>query len=298
MIPDLRRFINFKNFLFQFFLYLSFFSFISLADLMLFEKNPSIESAYVFRFISSIVLGFFLFYLSRKKFGFIQANPFNFLVSTLIIFLLIHPSEHIYFLYMAIFFAWLGKRINVSNQPVFNPAALGIFLTFVVTLFLKQAHLIPETLLISWWGADMQQKFAESNRLLQIGIPFILLGGFMYFTDKFKKGLFAATFFITFILLSGGYYYVSSGNIVEAVRQANISLFNSTAFLILVMLSEPKTSPVFPRQQSILGILGGILLFIFIFVDPISKYVFEPFIVVILLTNIATFFLKQQKLLK
>ena len=40
-------------------------------------------------------------------------------------------------------------------------------------------------------------------------------------------------------------------------------LFNATAFCALVMLPEPKTSPIFINQQIIVGGIAGMTLFIF-----------------------------------
>lgn len=49
-------------------------------------------------------------------------------------------------------------------------------------------------------------------------------------------------------------YHASSSETIDFILA---SFFNSFAFLTLVMLPEPKTSPVFTKQQVVVAVLTG-----------------------------------------
>jgi Na+-translocating ferredoxin:NAD+ oxidoreductase RnfD subunit len=296
MIQEIKKYLNLKNALTQFFLFLSVFTLISLWDLLFFTKQPQLRGQYILELVTCIAGSLIFYTITKKHLGVVQTNPLNFLVTCMIIFLLIHPSNPLIFYVMAIMAAWLGKYFfRYNNQPIFNPAALGLTITYVVTELLVKAHLLSTGLLVSWWGADMQQKFVENNFILHIALPVLLLFGFFYCAERFKKGLYSATFFLSYLFAIFAYNLYTQNSSTETVEFVSAAFFNSTAFLALVMLPEPKTSPSFPRQKVVIGFIAGIATFVYTFF--LQNIITEPFLATVLTANLLTLLFKQRKLL-
>jgi hypothetical protein len=190
--------------------------------------------------------------------------------------------------------ALVGKTfIRDRGAPIFNPAALGIGLGYILSLFLLKAGILRETLFESWWGADLQFTFFKFSPVLWV-ISFVILGLFIYYCKRFNKLTHAIAFYVTYIGLAFLYFQVKAVPVIWMTYLMNI-FTGSFIFLAFVMVSEPKTSPVLKDQQLWLGITGGVILFIFsnIFPDYIPALNIEiPTIAALLLLNYITYVVK------
>lgn len=293
MFKDLLVYINIKNPLFRFFMWLSFFGFVALADLIIPTTNVAARNEYIVKFIFTFLTSGGVFYLIRYGFGVKAANPFNFLVSTWIVFLLIHPTNSFWMFPFAVLAIAIGKFLFKRNrQPIFNPAALAILLTYLVAKIITIGNPNADTLLVSWWGADMFQNITQEIPIVNVVVPVLFLGTFLFTTTLFKKTTYALSFLITFLISSFVYMFFTS-SLESATNFVSLALFNATAFAALVMIPEPKTSPVFPNQQLIVGIIGGLLLLFFNTV--LTAFPIDPLINTILVTNLVVLIIKMQK---
>ncbi len=258
MLSDILKYINWKNSLFQFFLFLSFFGIISFFDLVIPTKNIIERNDYILKMLVTFITSASIYYLTRYGFGIIQSNPLNYLISTCIVFLLIHPTNSVWYFVFAVIAIAIGKFVVKKNKmPVLNPAAFALFLTYLLSWVVQLTVAGADTLLISWWGADMFQNITSRIPVLNILVPLFFLFGFAYFANAFKKIPYAISFFVSYIILLFVFTQTQS-TVSQATDLAYTMLFNATAFCALVMLPEPKTSPVFMKQQIIVGIVAGI----------------------------------------
>ena len=153
----------------------------------------------------------------------------NVLITLLITALLVHPVGSLEELWQPALAAALVMAVkfwpNFRKQPIFNPAALGLLLASFAGVF------------VSWWGA--------SFGLLALGLV-LLVGG--YATWKFRKWYLV----LTFLILNG--LWVGLGDSVESLQF--IYTDATIYFLIMVMLLEPKTSPIKKYPQIIAGVIA------------------------------------------
>ncbi len=188
MLKDLLSYINIKNPLFRFFLWISFFGFIALADLLISTKSSTEQTAYIWKFVITFLTSGAVFYIIRYGFGMKAANPLNFLISTWIVFLLIHPTNNLWIFYIAVIAIALSKFLFKRNrQPIFNPAAFAIVITYLITKLISLVNPSAQSLLVSWWGADMFQNSTQNIPILNVIIPVTFLFTFIYTTTLFKK---------------------------------------------------------------------------------------------------------------
>ncbi|HRN71450.1 MAG TPA: hypothetical protein PLS49_09830, partial [Candidatus Woesebacteria bacterium] len=184
----------------------------------------------------------------------------------------------------------VGKLLfRKSKQPIFNPAALAITLTYIISVILHSINPDIDTLLVSWWGADMFQNITQNIPIVNILVPVFFLIMFFRYADSFKKANYIFAFFITF-LGSTFIYMLLTASLDSAISFISLAIFNSTAFAALVMIPEPKTSPSFPKQQILAGIIAGLGLLTFNTV--FTMFPIDPLINTVLLANIITFILK------
>lgn len=297
MLSEIRKFLNPRNPLFQFAVFLCGFAALSTFDL--FAETTEVAEKIIFTKNIILVAGLYIvaYYAARYTFGFTITNPLNVLVSSLLIYLLVHPTNPWWFFVLVFIGVFAGKYFfSLRNQPIFNPTAFGLFFTLYLTKILFALKLAPDSLLISWWGADIRQQFLEKSGALHIVVAVCLLLTFMYFARAFKKLNYALIFFLTYIFCYFGYNLLISHDFLATLRLVSAALFDSTAFLALVMIAEPKTSPVMPRQHFVIGIISGIALFLY--VVPLINVVAEPFISTVLTANLFTAVIKQKRLLQ
>lgn len=297
---DFAKFANPKNNLFRFSLFLLTFSAIATVDLFTGIPDGQTGNRELYKNIFNIVLVLFLYFslyiFTRYRLNITFVNPFNLLVSSLLIYLLLHPTNLWWLFILAFIGVFAGKYFfTLKNQPIFNPAAFGIIFALYLSKLLNLLGLSDQTLLISWWGADIRQQFlAASPIALQIVIIVLLLAGFVFFARSFKKLKYALFFFFTYGALFLGYNaFVAQVSFTLMSELFAGLLTDATPFLALVMLAEPKTSPITLRNQLYVGIASGTILFVFI--TMIHDRIAEPFALTILAANSLTFILKQKR---
>ncbi len=160
------------------------------------------------------------------------------MITTLILFLLFDPtSPWWYFPLVRIVTEGAQYLFRAPGGPLFNPAALG---TVIVSFF----GILP-----SWWGANQAPRFMILDTDVSIFAFFTLfIAGYVAY--KYKKiPLILATllsFIVSFFLCLGE-------------NPTPIVIEGTLLFYLLVMVPEPKTSPVLQKEQVIYGCIIGVL---------------------------------------
>ena len=294
MFVELKKFFNLKSTLVQYTLVLSIFLLVSAIELAI--NDSSVKTPLIINFFSIYISSLVLFLITTKVLKFKGANYFNYSITTIILYLLIHPTTAWWIFPIAIVMTVAAKYIFRYRQlPIFNPAAMGLFLTYCLSVLLHKMGFIHETLFVSWWGAELNRtSYAQSPALYILPAIFVVL--LLYFSHKYKKLLHGAVFLITYLLTATIFSLVTGKSINTIFQLITFTLLSSYAFLSFVMVTEPKTSPIIPKQQIILGIIGGMLLFIFANYLPHIKTMLEiPEIIALLILNIFTLIFKRRR---
>ncbi|HLL60538.1 MAG TPA: hypothetical protein VK338_02380 [Candidatus Nitrosocosmicus sp.] len=272
-----------------------FFSLISIYDLFIHDPGNIID--YILRMTSVVVTAGLSYFLLLKLFK-IKLNIWYFIITQIILILLIHPTNTLWYFPLTVGITVLLKAVvRFKGSPIFNPAGFGLFVTFYLTDLLHKLGLTKESLFVSWWGSDIVRTMYETSMILRI-IPIILLLTFIYFAWRFRKLLHASFFAFTFIVFMLVYSAIQgSANEFNQVTQLIFALtLNAFAFLTLVMVSEPKTSPILRNHQITLGILGGVLLFV-VTIYPLPIGDIDPYILGLIMLNLLTFLFKKYRVL-
>lgn len=294
MIKDILKLMNWKNITFQFsillvvVLCLSFFDVIWFANDNFERVNDVINLVVLF----AVSEGFYVlnYYFFKLK----NVNYLHLGITASIIFLVVHTTTPWFMYIVVMVMALLGKfLIRGKSGPVFNPAALGIALGYVVSVVLVKMGLLQETLFESWWGSDLQFTFYKYLPVLWV-LSAGLLFGFLYYAKRFNKLNHGLAYYLTYMIIS--FLYLQVKGIPISWNTYLLNLFTgSFIFLSFVMVTEPKTSPVMKNQQVWLGITGGIILFVFsnIIPDYFSFLNVEiPVVSALLVLNFITYFVK------
>ncbi|MCR4326132.1 MAG: hypothetical protein NUV52_00560 [Candidatus Roizmanbacteria bacterium] len=286
MIQDLKKYLNLKTPLFQFFLFLSLFGIISTIDLLISTVNPVERNQYLMNAVVVLMMGCVVYYLIRYGFGVKGANPVNFLISTWIVYLLMHPTNSVWYFMVGVIAIGVGKYLfRRNNLPIFNPAAMALAITYGISVIIRSFNPSMPTLLVSWWGVDMTQNITNSVPVLNVIVPVFFLLVFMRYAGAFRRFRYALIFFVTFLISMFVYSYLTE-SLTSALSLTYANIFNATAFCAFVMLAEPKTSPIFPRQHIVIGILSGLALFVFY--TALGAWLVDPLLTVVLFANVAT----------
>ncbi len=176
--------------------------------------------------VSAIIIDSVFSWLKNKKFSISESS----IISALIIGFVIADDNPWWIITLASLFAISSKYlIHFNKKHIFNPAALGIFLSILL-------------------GADT--KWAGTFAW------YILVPAGLYFTYKLSK-----------LELIAGYILTSLGLFGIQAALNKVSLINIfgyfSYFYVFVMLIEPKTTPVKPLAKLIFGIGVSILIFTF-----------------------------------
>lgn len=257
MIADIQTYFKLKNTLSQFLIFLTIFAIVGFSDI--FFRSPTSDQHHMILIVVtcfvSIVISIFVL---RKVLNRVELNPLNIIVTGIIIFLLVHPTNALVLFVMSIFFAMCSKLIRYRSQPVLNPAAAGLIAAFYFSKFLTSAGILQEPLLITWWAADMMQNISATMPFLNYLFGAVILGVFIYFMNHFKKAHYSISFCMSVFCLMFFTNLKLDASSAKTIDFILASFFNSLAFLTLVMLPEPKTSPVFTKQQVVVAVLTGI----------------------------------------
>lgn len=289
MILDLERFFNIRNSLTQFFLLILTLSLFATVD-------AGLSTPHVWFYFPAIMLfsGTIVYFL-RSVWQMQSLNPLNLFISSMIMYLLIHPTEPLMFYLIALSALALEKVIRGKRMAIFNPAALAIFITYCISQTMQWLGIVKDTLLISWWGVDFGQEFLSAVPLVNFLVPAAFLLGFIYFSNSYKKLPLSGMFFVVVAICLFFNVLLTASPITDVLQFLVAALFNAFAFLALVMIPEPKTSPSFIKQQLLVGAVGGLLFYLSTFV---LKSIPDNYIITLLLMNLMTYGLKRARFLQ
>lgn len=299
MIQELKKYFNLKNTTFQFSLLLFALMIASVVDLMIYEINQAMRLHYIIAISTTYIVsfGYWVINFYTKKFS--NLNFLHVGITATIVFLLIHPTAPWWVFGLAVGASLVFKSLfRYKGQPIFNPAAMGVYMTYLISLSLVNLGLLRYPAIESWWGGDLLFTFAEKYPIFWI-IPMVLFAGLVYYADRFRKLVHGVIYFVTYLILYVLYTVVLKGTELLVPQFIMATFTSSYIFLTFVMVTEPKTSPILKNQQIWLGIVGGSILFLCTNIIPENTQGLGMFSVTsfaLLLLNLVTFFVKNKRM--
>ncbi len=182
----------------------------------------------------------------------------NVLITFFILLLLADPqTSWVGMLILGLFTALAKTLLRLEHQPLFNPAAVGLLLASKFGV------------LTTWWGVSFAPRLPIAN----ISIAALLtipVGLYLVFLYKKIPTLISAPLSLMAV------YFILTG------RLPLVTIVEGTfAFFLLIMATEPKTTPLIDWQEWIYGLsLGALLAWLFV-----HRIAGEPYLVALLLTN-------------
>lgn len=245
--------------------------------LLIFSSLQSINNFSVFTsIIASTIffnfIGLIYAFIKRNFYNDKILNPNNILISINIIILIIHqikPNNNYAFveLLLIITILLITKEINLLKYkgfPIFNPAVLAITLYFLIFDFQMN------NTFVSWWGANLNKNIFNIKYLEEL-VALVLISLMFYFAISFKKIYYAISFLIvyffiqTFIYLNTNNFYIlilpdyPFQKLINLLLGHYNEIISMLGFFVLIMLTEPKTSPNNKKIQIIYGIIGALI---------------------------------------
>lgn len=173
------------------------------------------------------------------------------LITTLILFLLFDPTSTWWTFPVVRIVTELAQYFfRTPGGPLFNPAALG---TVVVSFF----GLLP-----SWWGTNPAPRILIAGEEVS-GFAFLTLIAAGSVAYRYRK---LPAILSAFLLFALGYFILLDQSPLYMMIEGTL------LFFFLVMLTEPKTSPVVLKEQFTYGSLVGLLVPIGLFFHVIEAY--------------------------
>lgn len=184
--------------------------------------------------------GFAVRFLIRSFIDPILSTRFEHRFISVVILFLLFDSLLPWWLFVALGIVTELSQYFLRTQmgPLFNPAALGGIL---ISLF----GFLP-----SWWGVNPPPRFLIGGIEVSI-LAWITALGAAYVVYRYRKLLIAGSAFLGIGL---SYLFFFQAN------PAYLLLEGTLLFFILIMICEPKTSPVVRKEQIIYGALVGLLM--------------------------------------
>lgn len=190
------------------------------------DKDVMFLLSTVVSVVSAVVLDSVIIYLKEKKFFITESS----VITGLIIGYVLYSQQSLWIFLLASLLA-IGSKyfIAVNKKHLFNPAALGIFVS--ILLF----HATTQ-----WKGTYLW---------------YILVPVGVYFVYKIRKIEIIAGYFLAFLVLFGTQAFIQ-----------RINFFNIFGYLsyfyVFIMVIEPKTTPIRPPVKFMFGMCLCILIFI------------------------------------
>lgn len=269
---------------------------LSYGDLFWYEPDRSTQIALLINLAGAVVATILCYQVEKQILNHSGVRLSNLLVSTGIILVILHPTMKWWCIYAVLAITWLIRiTVRSRSKPIFNPAAAGLVVAYLVTVLLVLFGVLDEPVFVSWWGADLQFRFLEDNPLFEMA-SLTLLTAMVYLSLRFRRGSIGGAFFLTYLVLMLGFISFSTGSLSFAIGYQLVT--GSVAFMAFIMTTEPKTSPVKQQEQIIWGVSGGLLVFIGYVILP--QYltflaVIEPIdLTVLLLMNLAWYGLSKE----
>jgi hypothetical protein len=297
MLTDIKKYLKLKNITFQFTILLTIsflIHFLALIGLNIFNFQQYWEAeaftSNLIKFLALIAV-IDLFYVANYYFFKLKnVNYLHLVITGFILYLLLNPTNPlwVFFLAPAVTMAtkWL---LRYKGMPIFNPAALGLFITYFIGVLLKNSGVIDSNIFVSWWGASVHDTLISKDIYATL-ITVIICLGFVYYAYKFRRHVLALTFLGVYLLFVAAQMWGDSHSLDLTVSFLNFLVPSSLIFMACVMMIEPKTSPAYRNHQIFLGIVGALLLFFLRGTDRIATIPL-PEISIILILNLLNFYL-------
>jgi Na+-translocating ferredoxin:NAD+ oxidoreductase RnfD subunit len=268
MFNEIKKYLTFKTILDKFVLVIQIYIALALINLIDFSQPEwwklSVSSDFYKAF--AVVVSIFLvdiaffslnFYVLKHK----GINLLNVGLTGAFTFMVLHPLINEFWLpAFSAFVAIIGRYfIRYKGRPVFNPAALGMYLTYLITLVLTKIGLLKSTLFISWWAADFGKDLELGDFRISI-YALIFLPIFFYFVYKFRRHWLGITFFVSLIVFQSLSFLIFDNKEAADLIYLLSGGLGTWLFMSFLMVIEPKTSPAFKNYQIILGIVGSLTL--------------------------------------
>lgn len=183
----------------------------------------------------------------------------NLLISILLLLLLADPQTGMLsMVILGLLTAGVKTLLRIGQQPILNPAAGGLFLASFLGI------------LTTWWGVSFAPRFSPLNISVAMAVT-VPLGAYIIW--KYKKLPTLVSVPISLLVM----YFLLTGRVLQSVVEGTF------AFFLLVMATEPKTTPVIDWQEWVFGLLLGSLLAFFF----VNRVVSEPYLAALLVINLA-----------
>ncbi len=205
--------------------------------------------------ISGMAMETLVFFIKAKRFKLTESSAITGLIVGFVLSSNLSPWVFIAASVSAIFFKHI---IRFQKNPIFNPAALGIFFVIIVTSSFTE-----------WKGAYMW--------------PIIIPLG-AYFAFKIKKLEIAVAYLFMSFVFYGGQAFLKGEAVMDSVLYANY-------FFILIMLTEPKTTPSKKYQKIVFALFVCVAAIGF----TLMRIPFDAEIPALLLGNLIYFISVQKK---
>ena len=154
-------------------------------------------------------------------------------ITSLILILIVTPfrsiSELMFIIFVSIIAMASKYLISINKKHIFNPAALAVFATSVLTIGTA-----------SWWVGD------------QWMLPAVLIGGLLVIR-KIQRFSLLISFLIVAVFVISTFSFISGFDISQTIYT---TILNSPIlFFAFVMLVEPLTAPTTKNLQIIYGVV-------------------------------------------
>ena len=225
------------------------------------------------------LISFFNTNSKSNKLSIIDSN-----IITLILFLILDPSNNFIITILIASLVTISRMFIRKNQlPIFNPSAFGIAMT---AIFIQLINIFGLNILlpfVSWWGVSFSPRFVFIDKLsiaIFLTIPFGI-----YLAYKLRKlVIFFLALVLSFLLLK----LANEFSLIHNTSLIYIFLEGTFLFAILIMLTEPKSSPIKRHEQIIYAISFCIFWIMFTLLKTNFELIYS-----IILSNAIYFLLKE-----
>lgn len=241
---------------------------IYLLALYLLAINRNSENGFLYREVirlSALLVSFGLPHFLGMAVGRNKPRLENVLITTLILLLLSDPRTSLGSMFvLGLATTAIKTFFRFENQPLFNPAAAGLFATSFFGV------------ITTWWGVSFSPRLPFFNISLAM---FLTLPAGLYLAWLYRK---IPTLLSVPASLALVYFFLKGTLPLTTIFEGTF------AFFLLVMAMEPKTTPVIDWQEWFSGLLLGLLLALLFVFRPVR----EPYLAALLLMNLVSSTLK------
>lgn len=175
--------------------------------------------------------------------------PYSAVISGLILALVIEPRlSWIHILTLSATAMGAKNFIRISDKHIFNPAAIGLLIGWII---FKQYP--------SWWAATL---YSENFVIANAFIYFSLLCLCFISCYRYKRYAVVLSYLVSFAILSALF---SSPISIQSLFITIVS--PGILFYVIVMLTEPMTSPVHKTRQILYGFAVAFVTSVLVFVS-------------------------------